>query len=559
MAINKTLLSFSILLVLAAALFLTNIGSYSHLLRAESNFVLGTRMMVDTNEWLLPHAQHEAALNRPPLQYWVIGLAYKVFGVGVFASRAPSALCGVALLALVYWLGTQLFEARIGLCAGAVLGTSYIVWAFSRLAMPDMLLTLCISSALTCWLLILTGRTTRPHLVSALGAAAVALGVLCKGPIAVVLAVLPIVLEVLVTRDWTILKQLKPFTALSVALLLTAPYFLLIWTMHGSELLENFLLKENTRRFMGTSWWHQDFIPPFYEIGAFLAGFFPWSPMILVALWSSVRSKLFHPQAPRHMRLLLLWIISPILFFSLSRFKLDYYFLPSMPPAVLLLAHSLSDSDTMTAESRRIRYAIWAIVLLIVVTTIVLTLPVIETNFGGLRLRWLPYGVALLSLGASALLTRGKSAQRTVLAGAFSVWLTTISALLVFLPTYAQGRPVTALAASMPPGATAYFVGEAGEWAWDLALYPSVSKPIEFVSKEEAIQELKSLSTQDHSAAILMYKQEYERALKAGLQIDRVAEFEVRKGDNLTWKSLQHPIRDVLYVVTPRVPREATP
>jgi 4-amino-4-deoxy-L-arabinose transferase-like glycosyltransferase len=259
------------------------------------------------------------------------------------------------------------------------------------------------------------------------------------------------------------------------------------------------------------------------------------------------------------MRLLLLWIISPILFFSLSRFKLDYYFLPSMPPAVLLLAHSLSDSDTMTAGSQRIRNAIWVILLLIVVATIVLTLPVIETNFGGLRLRWLPYGVAVLSLVVSALLTRGKSAQRTVLAAAFSVWLTTISTILVFLPTYAQGRPVTALATSVPPAATVYFVGDAAEWAWDLALYQSVSKPIQFLSKAEAIQQLKFLSMEDHSAAIFMYKQEYEQALKAGLQMDRVAKFEVRRGDNLTWKSLRHPIRDVLYVVTHRVPLEATP
>jgi 4-amino-4-deoxy-L-arabinose transferase-like glycosyltransferase len=376
------------------------------------------------------------------------------------------------------------------------------------------------------------------------------LGFLCKGPVAVVLAGLPVLLDALCTRDLTPLKRLKPVTVLSVATLLTAPYFLLVWALHGGQPLENFFLTENMRRFAGTSWRHQEFIPPFYEIGVFLAGFAPWSPLVLAALWSHIRLKSYHPQAPTHVRLLLFWVLSPILFFSFSQFKLDYYFLPSMPPAALLVAQALSGNDGISAQSRRIKTAIWAVVLLIVVAIILLTLPVVEMNFSGLRLRWVPYAVAMLSFSASALWTKGQSVRRAVLAGAISIWLTTVASLLIFLPTYGQGRPVERIAASLAPGTTAYLVADAREWAWDLALYLATPEPIQFVSETEVIRLFESLSAHDGPASILMYRQEFEQLPHTGSEPGPVAAFPVRRGDNLTWKSLRHPLWDTLYVVT---------
>ena len=57
--VMKTHSAFFLLFFLCAAMFLTNIGSYEQFLRAESNFSLGGRMMVETDEYLLPHAPHE--------------------------------------------------------------------------------------------------------------------------------------------------------------------------------------------------------------------------------------------------------------------------------------------------------------------------------------------------------------------------------------------------------------------------------------------------------------------------------------------------------------------
>ena len=132
-------------------MFLTNIGSYAQFLRAETHFSLGARMMVETPEYLLPHAPHELPLNKTPLQYWLIGMAYKLFGFNHGAGRIPSALCGLGIIMAVYVLGIRFHGKIAALTASAMLTTTYLFWSFARLSMPDLLLTLCIAITMVCW------------------------------------------------------------------------------------------------------------------------------------------------------------------------------------------------------------------------------------------------------------------------------------------------------------------------------------------------------------------------------------------------------------------------
>ena len=208
-------------------MFLTNIGSYEQFLRAESNFSLGARMMVETDEYLLPHAPHEDPLNKPPLHYWLIGISYKIFGFDHGASRIPSALSGLGVLTLVYILGLRFRGQMVGLTASAMLATTYLFLSFARLSMNDMLLTLCTTSTLACWMLVLMDQTKHPRTLVLLGYATMALGFLTKGPIAIVLSCLPICLEIIVSRDLTIIRQLRPISGSLVFLLVATPYFLL--------------------------------------------------------------------------------------------------------------------------------------------------------------------------------------------------------------------------------------------------------------------------------------------------------------------------------------------
>ena len=228
----------------------------------------------------------------------------------------------------------------VGLTASAMLTTSYLFLSFARLSMNDMLLTLCITGTLVCWMLVLMDQTKHPRTLVLMGYAAMALGFLTKGPIAIVLSCLPICLEIIVSRDLTILRKLRPISGSLVFLLVATPYFLLVYVFHGVDPLWNFFIGENLGRFTGSVAPRAS--KPFfvYEITAFLADFLPWSPLLIVAACSLGRWRDFDQTTKRQLRLLGFWILSPIIFFSFSSFKLDYYFLPVMAPAALLVAQS---------------------------------------------------------------------------------------------------------------------------------------------------------------------------------------------------------------------------
>src|SRR6266403_5176795 len=178
---------FLIIVALASVIFANGIGAYKEFVRAESYFALGARLMIEGGEWLAPHAPDEQVLNKPPLTYWLIGLSYKIFGASYGAARVPSVIAALCTLVVTYFLGFRFGGVRQGILAASVLATSYLFLSFARMAMSDMLLTLFVTMSLGCFTIALTSNSTRRAALVLVGYAALGLGVLTKGPIAMVL------------------------------------------------------------------------------------------------------------------------------------------------------------------------------------------------------------------------------------------------------------------------------------------------------------------------------------------------------------------------------------
>ena len=546
----KTHSAFLLLLLLSAGMFLTNIGSHQQFLRAESGFSLGARMMVETTELLLPHAPHESPLNRPPLPYWLIGTSYKIFGFGHGASRVPSALSALGVLTMIYLLGLRFWGTLVGITASAMLATSYIFWSFTRLSMPDMLLTFCITTALVCWILVLTDQTRHPRALVLIGYAAVALGILSKGPIAIVLTALPICLEVLITRDISIIRRLMPISGSLVFLFIAAPYFVLVYIYDGIEPIWYFFIGENIGRFTGSVAPRAP--KPFliYEITAFFQDFLPWTPLLFFAACKLGRWRNLDQETRRHIRLLGFWILSPIVFFSFSSFKLDYYFLPAIPPTALLVAHILLREGTLPLWARRVGLTIMVLVLVLLPVPIYLTVQMVKANFPDTSLSWLPHiltGIALLP--TIWLAVRGLT-YRALLACAFTLWVAIFSAYLVLLPDYTRFHPAAKLAVSIPRDSHVYTLERANDWALDLALYLPTSQAGGPLPQKLENSQVGSVLETDPGSVVVVFAHDYEELLKTGLHVRVIAQADAYKGNKLTLKSLLRPSYEMLYLVT---------
>ena len=540
---------FFLLLVLCGFFFLTNIGSYEHFLRAESNFALGARDMLETGEFLLPHASHELPLNKPPLQYWLIGLSYSVLGYSHGASRVPAALCALGVVALVYFFGCRLRDRTVGLTASAMLATSYMFWSFARLAMPDILLTLAVGGTLTSWTLVLTDRTTRPGWLTYIAAASMALGFLVKGPLAVALCLLPVIILVVVSRDLGLVRQLRPVSGALVFLLVASPYFLLVYAQHGLEPLRNWFLNENLQRFTGSSY---ETTQPLlvFETTAFLANFAPWSLLLAVTACTYRHWRGTEPAARRAVGLLVAWLVAPLLIFSVSRFKLDYYFLTSVPPAALLVALTPLGDPWPKGWPTNVARAMVGLLLALPVAAMVVTIPVVSANFAGVTLRWLPHLVAVVTFLPALVVVVRRRLAHLPFTLSFHFWAAAMAAYLVLVPQYSQFLPARVLAARVPPASVVYTSARANVFALDIALYLPTLEPVGVLYGDTDNSRLREILVSNPAAVALIYERDRQDLERAGLPVRVLAQAAANTQPQLTGGSLRRPALDTLYLVT---------
>jgi 4-amino-4-deoxy-L-arabinose transferase-like glycosyltransferase len=332
-----------LILILAAGLLLNGIWSYKEFVRAESYFALGARLMIERGDWLTPHAPDEELLNKPPLTYWLIGWSYKIVGPSYGAARLPSVIAALALLALVYWFGLRRGGRRAGIIAASMLATSYLFFSFARMAMSDMLLTLFVATSILSFIALIRSNAATSHTFVVLAYVTLGLGVLTKGPVALALVLVPVAIELLIRRSREDVRKLQPVMGLLILVILTMPYFMLVYFRLGAAPIRFFFIGENVQRFTGSLYgWSQR--PIWYEFIAWFGDFAPWSLLIPVAIWLDWKRR----RSGSAKRALYLWLGWTIVLFSISNFKLDYYLLPAMPAAALIVGETFGASERQT-------------------------------------------------------------------------------------------------------------------------------------------------------------------------------------------------------------------
>ena len=110
------------------------------------------RNMMQSGDWVTAHLDGIPYLEKAPLIYWMIAVSFKVFGVHDWAARIPIALSAVALCWLTAAIGAWAFGTRAGFYAGLVTATCVGLFLFTRILIPDVMLTLTIALAMWAFL-----------------------------------------------------------------------------------------------------------------------------------------------------------------------------------------------------------------------------------------------------------------------------------------------------------------------------------------------------------------------------------------------------------------------
>ncbi len=286
--------------------------------------------MARSGDFVTPTLQGRPWLEKPALYYWMAAGAFRAFGETETAARLPSMLAALMLTGTTTLLGARLYGGAAGLHAGFALGTCLLAFAYGRAASMDMLLAANVTASVGLLALHALGIAGRKAVPAAFVFAALA--TLAKGPLGALLPALAASGYILAARDWRFLRRLlSPINGL-LFLIVAAPWYVLVIRAQGSAFVDTFFLEHNVQRFTSTIHRHPG--PFFYYVPVLLAGFFPWSGLIVPAL------ALVRPRASRTDLFLLSWLVLPLVFFSLAGSKLPGYILPCLPPLAIWIGRA---------------------------------------------------------------------------------------------------------------------------------------------------------------------------------------------------------------------------
>src|SRR5437867_10079796 len=319
----------AVLAVLSYALFFYGLGNIGLVGPDEPRYAAIAREMLKTGDYITPRLYGMPWFEKPPLMYWLAALGYKLFGVSEAGARFPSALSATLCVFLIYWCGRKLWDRAVGLLAALVLATSIGLSAFARAASMDMLLTTCLTAALLFFLFACNDTTPQRRMWFSAFYASLGLGILAKGPIALVLPALSLIAFILLRgrrNEWREWYPTRSWITFAVAV----PWYLLCTILNGRVFLQIFFLDHNLERFISTIYGHER--PFFFFLPVLLLLTFPWTFLLI-----SVARRTFG----RNEHLLVWWAAVPFVFFSFSGSKLTGYILPIVPPLALLIGKEL--------------------------------------------------------------------------------------------------------------------------------------------------------------------------------------------------------------------------
>jgi 4-amino-4-deoxy-L-arabinose transferase-like glycosyltransferase len=336
---------YALLALVWAALCLPNLGGPSLWDIDEGNNAECAQEMYESGNFVVPTFNYKLRLDKPVLLYWLQTSAYHVYGINEFAARLPSALASLAALLIAYELARCLFDRSTALLAGLVLASSVAFCAAAHFANPDALLNLCTLLTLWCFW---NHYTRRGWWLLGAGAAC-GLGMLAKGPVALILPMATTTLFFLIRGELRRLWDVRLLGAAALFLLIAAPWYIWVGVETKGEWLAGFFWKHNVERTLGVMENHSG---PFFYYGLVLiAGLTPWSVFLGPTLWHTLTNPQRRQESEEPLlglragetQLLLCWIAVWLVFFTVVRTKLPNYILPVYPPVALLTASFLDD------------------------------------------------------------------------------------------------------------------------------------------------------------------------------------------------------------------------
>ena len=349
---KKRLLNLLIVLFFGIIIFVLGLGNTGLVDETPPLFAAAGRAMSESGDWLTPKVNGMFRFDKPPLIYWLMGFFYSLpkneiwDKFGTLSARLPSALGSLFLMLMI---GDTLFcwpqkgdrQSLTPILASLSFALSPFIIIWSRTAVSDALLTGTLGiSLLLFWRRMASDNGDQCIL------AWVFLGfaILTKGPVAFVLATLTITFFLFSQKDRkTLLYKINPKKGFLITILISVPWYILELIKEGKPFWDNFFGYHNFQRYTSVVNNHAE--PFWFFLYIMILASLPFTPFLYHGIFKAFKDFLKSSKQSFNVTdtlytYSLCWLISVLIFFSLSATKLPSYWLPAIPAAAILISNS---------------------------------------------------------------------------------------------------------------------------------------------------------------------------------------------------------------------------
>ena len=451
-----------------------------------------SRNMLASGDWTTARLDGIPYLEKAPLIYWLMAGSFKIFGPYDWAARIPVVLSAIALAWVTAAFGMWAFGKRAGFYAGLCISTCIGLFLFTRILIPDVMLTAAIALSMWAFLRAIEPDEPHPRWWAFLLAASLGISLLLKSLIGVVFPIAAAIVYLAVTRQLfvrEIWRRLHVVTGFLIVLAIAAPWHIIATlrnppyfdlTFHSAPgeyhgFLWFFFMNEQVLRFLNLRYPRDyDTVPRLYFWLFHLIWLFPWSVYFPAVARLSFSAK---DRAGRARLLALCWTGFILIFFTFSTTQ-EYYSMPCYPALALLLGSAMAAEGAWVRRGTRFLCVILAACAIAATTLYVMSrnLPhpgdissALQTNPGAYTLSLghiedltlasfaylrMPLLAAAIAFAIGAIGTARAVGHRAFLAAAIMAVLffqAARMALVVFDP-YLSSRPLANALLQAPPG-----------------------------------------------------------------------------------------------------------
>ncbi len=343
---NRTRTDALLLAGFCAFLFFYGMGQFGLIGADEPRYAQVAREMFERrghiDGWITPTLSGRPWLEKPPLYYWQAMLAYSVLDVSDVSARIPAAV-DATLLVIGIYLFFRRFRRGVEVDAALITASCAGIVGYARAASMDMALAATFGIGMLAWW---AWRESQNRIYLALFYACMALGMLAKGPVALFLAAVVIVIFAAATRQWRLVLKTLWLPGILLFCALALPWYLAV-QMQNPQFFGEFILRHNLARFSSDLYHHRQ--PFWYYLPVTALALVPWTVFMIAAFlrtlrvwWSERQSIPGEPDLEFEFSLFACcWLVVPVVFFSISQSKLPGYILPAIPAGAILLANYL--------------------------------------------------------------------------------------------------------------------------------------------------------------------------------------------------------------------------